>query len=87
MTDFTRGEDRVWLSDAGFGGRLVEGPLGAGFLTLGAAAVGASPQLVDNAATGILGWDADGAGGAALVPLATLTTRPALDATDFLVMA
>jgi subtilisin-like proprotein convertase family protein len=87
VADFTPGEDVIWISSAGFGGVLAPGPLGAAGLAIGRAAGGAGPQLVYNPSTGVLLWDADGAGGAGAVRIATLDPHLALTAADILVVA
>lgn len=88
IADFTRGEDRIWISSAGFGaGILPPGPLDPAFITFGAAATGTNPQLVYNAANGSLSADPDGGGGAAAARFAVLASRPLLDASDFIVVA
>jgi len=87
VADFVNGEDAIWLSAAALGGGLLPGGLDPASLTLGAAASGAGAQLVYSAASGILSWDADGSGAGLAVQLALLSTKPVLDAADFLVVA
>ncbi|CAH0273738.1 hypothetical protein [Roseomonas sp. CECT 9278] len=85
ILDFTA-EDVVALSRAGFGGGLAEGALDAARFSLDVAA-GGQAQLVYVTATGVLRWDADGAGGAASVAIAVLQGAPALSAAEFVVIA
>ncbi|MBX9752868.1 MAG: calcium-binding protein, partial [Roseococcus sp.] len=80
ITDFTKGSDAVWLSASAFGG-LAPGAVAAENFALDAADAG-GPQFVYRAATGVLSWDADGTGVGGAVTIATLTTRPALEASD-----
>jgi Ca2+-binding RTX toxin-like protein len=87
IVDFLKGEDLVWISASGFGGGLLEGALDATHFTAGISAVGAGPQIVYTKQNGLLSWDADGAGGAAAVQLAIISTRPVLTEADFVVVA
>lgn len=52
----------------------------------GTAATIASHNLVYNAATGALFYDADGQGGVAQVQIAVFSSKPLLDATDFILI-
>lgn len=79
-------EDVIELSRAGFGGVLPEGALDAPRFSLDAASGGAA-QLVYVTGTGVLRWDADGAGGAASVVIAVLQGAPALSAADVAIIA
>ncbi len=85
IVDFTA-EDVIEISSAGFGGGLVPGALDAARLSLNAPS-GSLPQLVYMTATGVLRWDADGAGGAISVPIAVLVGAPVLGAGDVVVIA
>jgi Ca2+-binding RTX toxin-like protein len=88
ITDFTVGSDKITLSASGFGGGLTAGALNSTrFLkvTLGSQATTASQRFIYNSSTGGLYFDLDGSGAAAAVQFATLSSRPTLTATDFLV--
>lgn len=82
IKDFHAGEDHLVLSSSAFG---LSGPLseGHGFVT-GSGATGPGATLIYDPATGVLSFDADGAGGAAATLLATLTGHPALTAGDII---
>lgn len=87
ITDFTRGEDRIEISRAGFGGVLPLGSLSSAYFVEGDVAFGAAPQLIYQPLSGVLQWDADGMGGAAAVTVAILAGGPALSAADIFVVA
>jgi Ca2+-binding RTX toxin-like protein/glucose/arabinose dehydrogenase len=84
ITDFVQGVDLLEVSAAGFAG-LGLGALGAGQFSLNGAA-GATAQFVYATASGVLSWAAEGSAGP-LVQIARLTNKPALDASDFQVIA
>ncbi|MDB5432877.1 MAG: putative rhizobiocin/RTX toxin and hemolysin-type calcium binding protein, partial [Caulobacter sp.] len=75
ITDFDTTADLLVLSAAGFG------IAGVGDITFVSGtnplASGAGPTLLYNTRSGAISWDADGAGGADAVLLATLATHPA----------
>ena len=85
VKDFAEGDLFVFARSA-FGALAGQpaGPLGAAFFIAGAAALTTDQHIVYNAATGILGYDADGSGAGAMVQVAVLSNRPLLDAGDFL---
>ncbi len=85
VTDFTQGEDIVWLSRAAFSSVLALGALDPAHFALDAATT-AGPQFVYNTATGVLSWDGNGTGEGSGVVIATFATKPALTASDFLVV-
>lgn len=87
ILDFVQGEDRIGILADGFGARLPPGPLPEPVLTTGPRAVGAGPQFVFDPANGALMWDVDGAGGAAAIRIALLTSLPALQAGDLVILA
>ncbi len=78
ITDFVSGVDVIHLSNAIFGGL---GSIGA--------SVGLSANLLYNATTGRLSYDADGAGGGGALDFAILGTvsHPATLGSDFLIIA
>jgi Ca2+-binding RTX toxin-like protein len=85
IADFTPGLDRLEVMRAGFGNLLPPGMLDAAAFSLGSLAAGAAPQFVYAAATGVLRWDPDGAGGAPSVTLALLENAPQLSHADIFV--
>ncbi|BDG75040.1 hypothetical protein [Roseomonas fluvialis] len=85
IVDF-RAEDVIALSRAGFGGGLALGPLDDARFSLDLPQ-GSLAQLVYVSATGVLRWDADGAGGAPSVVIGVLHGAPALAAGDVVVVA
>jgi Ca2+-binding RTX toxin-like protein len=80
-------EDVIEVSRAGFGGVLAPGALEAAHFSGTGVAVGPAAQFVYVPGTGVLRWDADGAGGAISVPIAVLEGLPALSAADITVIA
>jgi Ca2+-binding RTX toxin-like protein len=85
VLDFALAEDLIGISATSFGSRLVPGALDPARLAFGSA-IGPGGQFVYTAATGVLAWDNDGAGGASAATVATFSTRPALSAADFVVL-
>jgi Ca2+-binding RTX toxin-like protein len=87
IADFAVGIDKIQLGGAT--GQpfftLATGGLRVGTLVIGTAAVDADDYLIYNSATGALLYDADGAGGAAAVQFATLSTGLNLTVADFTV--
>jgi Ca2+-binding RTX toxin-like protein len=83
--------DVIALSRAVFSTLAPGTTLAAGAFAAGAglvAARDASDRIVYDTATGALRYDADGAGGAAAVQVATLQNKPAfLNQSDFLIIA
>jgi Ca2+-binding RTX toxin-like protein len=87
IKDFVHDTDLLMFDDEVFTS-LTAGPGGAldpFELTFGTKATTADHHLIYNQATGGLFYDADGVGGAAAVQIATLSTKPMLDAGDFMV--
>jgi hypothetical protein len=87
IRDFVKGDDLIALSASGFAGLLAPGALDPAAFTTGSAATGPAPQLIHNSSTGSLRWDADGNGAGLAVTLAELSSRPALAASDIVVLA
>jgi Ca2+-binding RTX toxin-like protein len=79
VVDFAVGEDVIAITAAAFG----IDPLNFD-LVQGDAAANAGETFFYDGATGILGFDADGTGGAASLTLATFTGKPLLSENDFL---
>jgi Ca2+-binding RTX toxin-like protein len=87
ITDFQHGIDHLEFSRAALGNLLPAGDLAAGFFAKGTVATGAGAKLLYDSASGVVRWDADGAGGAAPVVVATLTGSPTLTADDIFITA
>ncbi len=88
IKDFEHGIDKLALDRAAFtaySGSLA-GPIAASDLALGTAATTAAQHFIYNQATGALFYDADGVGGVAQVQIAALSTKPVLDAGDFVLI-
>lgn len=88
IQDFTHLGDRLVFDRAAFTAfaALPAGALDPAQLALGSAATTAQHHLVYTQSTGSLYYDADGAGGAAQVLVAVLSTKPVLSAADFLLI-
>jgi Ca2+-binding RTX toxin-like protein len=88
ITDFSVADDTVFVSAAGFGGGLVAGAsITIDQFVIGASAVDAADRFIYNSANGALSFDVDGAGGAAQVQIASLSTGLALTNNDIFVAA
>ncbi len=86
ITDFATSIDKIGINAAGFGGGLVAGTIDASQFVLGTAALDGGDRVIYNQSTGTLFFDADGAGANAQVQFATLTTNPAIDFNDIVVI-
>ena len=86
LTDFTPGSDTLVLDHRIFAALSI-GALSGASLVSGANPVAADGNdfILYNTATGLLSYDADGSGVGAAVGFASITTKPALTAADFLV--
>jgi Ca2+-binding RTX toxin-like protein len=80
-------EDVIAVSRAGFGTLLQTGALEEARFSGTGLPSGAGAQFVYVPSTGVLRWDADGAGGAPSVAFLLLEGRPALTAADLVVIA
>jgi Ca2+-binding RTX toxin-like protein len=79
LVDFRPGDDTLAFLAVGFGGLAV--------VTLSQdVAAGGVAQFVYTGASGVLEWDADGTGAGAAAIIATLSNRPTLAATDFVIV-
>jgi Ca2+-binding RTX toxin-like protein len=89
IVDFTPGEDLIALAGPFFVG-LPAGPVAAASFVAHAALTATSaagvPQFIYHTGLGVLSFDADGAGGAVAVRLASLVGAPALTAGDLLLI-
>lgn len=81
VTDFQHGIDLIELDHVVFGAPG-GGPLDASGLAIGTIATTADQHLIYNPLTGILNYDADGAGGLSATAIARFTTLPLLSASD-----
>jgi serralysin len=88
ITDFAHTVDDIVLLRSAFSGlaALPAGALSASAFTLGTAATTADHRLIYDKVTGNLFYDADGTGGTAQIQIALLSTKPTLDATDFVLV-
>jgi VCBS repeat-containing protein len=90
IKDFEGGTDHLEIDAGLFGGGLVGGAsLDASRLIVGGNPVATQPgvgQFLYNTGSGVLRWDADGAGGSAPVTIATLIGVTALSTNDFLIV-
>jgi Ca2+-binding RTX toxin-like protein len=86
ITDFAGGSDKIRIWSNGFGGGLAAG--GPVSLVSGSdpAATGESGQFLYDTDDGSLFWDSDGTGSGEAVLVATFTSLPALEASDFFVI-
>jgi Ca2+-binding RTX toxin-like protein len=81
VTDFTRGEDRIVLTD--FGLDVLQ--TGINFMVDAGPSVARATLLYDNG-TGVLSYDSDGTGAAAAIRIAVLGKKPGLAANDFVIL-
>lgn len=88
VKDFVRGTDVIELSRSAFSALAGygAGALDASELALGTKATLPGQNLVYNAATGALFYDNDGSGAQAQVQIAVFSTKPLLDAGDFVLI-
>jgi serralysin len=86
ITDFTPGQDVILLEDAAFQGLGAPGLLAAGAFALGRRAAEADDRILYDSVSGVVRFDADGAGGAAAVAFAILAPGLALDAGGFVIV-
>ncbi|WP_310427157.1 reprolysin-like metallopeptidase [Chamaesiphon sp. VAR_48_metabat_135_sub] len=88
VTDFAT-DDKIGILASGFGGGLVAGAISANrFLTVNSdfAATSSSQRFIYNSTNGGLYFDIDGTGAGAAVQFATLSSRPTLTATSFVIV-
>ncbi|MGO4573434.1 glycoside hydrolase family 113 [Microvirga sp. 2TAF3] len=91
IADFNVKDDTLWLDNAVFtklgkGTELKPGKLNKAFFTIGDKAKDGNDYLIYNKKTGILSYDADGAGSGKAVEIATLSKNLKLTAADFLII-
>lgn len=88
IADFTSAQDFIAFSRSAFTAfaGAPAGALNAAEFATGTAATTASHHVIYNSATGALFYDADGVGGAAQVQIAALTNKPALLASDIVLI-
>jgi len=89
ILNFASGQDRLWISAAGFRGGLVEGmDLGAaGRFVLGTAATAKGGQFLYDLPRGELWWDVDGLNAKTALLLASFGAGATVAADDFLIAA
>jgi Ca2+-binding RTX toxin-like protein len=87
ITDFASGIDKIQVVGSGFGGLAAGALSGAKFIAGASPVANQAAQFLYNTTTGVLAFDADGAGGVAAVNLVTLVGHPAITATDLQVVA
>jgi Ca2+-binding RTX toxin-like protein len=85
ITDFTPGQDSIRLENAVFTALSSTGTLAASAFRAGSAASTAAHRIIYHRGTGHVYYDRDGNGPAPKVRFATLTTKPALTRSDFVV--
>ncbi len=85
ITDFSVGDDTVWLENSVFTA-LATGTLAAGAFYVGTAAHDASDRIIYNKTTGALTYDSNGNAAGGAVQFATLSTNLALTNADFMVV-
>jgi len=86
VSDFSHADDTFNLDNAIFAQLGANGALNPQFFKAGAAATDANDHIVYNQATGALFYDSNGNGAGGAVHFATLVTKPALFADDFVVI-
>ncbi len=85
IIDFSAVDDTILLSSSIFTG-LGLGTLATNAFATGLTATTSAHRIIYDQASGRIFYDSDGAGGAAAIHFATLTTSPGITATDFLVL-
>jgi Ca2+-binding RTX toxin-like protein len=86
ITDFAHDTDKCWLENAVFTTLGVTGVLAADNFSATGTAADANDYILYNTTSGALLYDADGNGAGVAVQFATLTTKPTITATDFMVV-
>lgn len=85
INDFQSGNDRIEINQEYYFSGLTVGSLDPDQFAIGAA-TGAGPQIVYNQSTGALYYDGNGAGAGEDIQFALLVSKPALTASDFLIV-
>jgi Ca2+-binding RTX toxin-like protein len=85
ITDFNPADDTIRLENKIFTALATTGTLASSAFRIGAAATTTAHRILYDPATGYLRYDPDGTGPAAARRFATLTTKPAVTRTDFVV--
>jgi serralysin len=86
VTDFSVKDDTFWLSRWAFGALSNKGTLAKSFFKVGSAAADGNDFIIYDKGTGLLSYDADGAGAGEAVAFAQLKSGLALTYKDFLVI-
>ncbi|HEX8257800.1 MAG TPA: hypothetical protein VF589_09205, partial [Allosphingosinicella sp.] len=84
ISDFVAADDSILLNRLVYGAIAGDGMLAASQFHSGKAAADASDRIIHDADTGIIFYDADGAGGAAQTAFARVTAGIALTRSDFI---
>ncbi|ACC83035.1 beta strand repeat-containing protein [Nostoc punctiforme] len=88
ITDFTVGDDTIFISKAEFGlGQAQDTTLDSGLFRLGTIATTASDRFIYNQSTGNLYFDKDGLGGTTQVQIAQLSNNAQLSSANITVIA
>ena len=89
ISDFISGQDKIYLDKDIFTTLTTVGTLNAAYFRASAtgAAGDANDYILYNTTSGALLYDADGNGQGVAVQFATLTTKPAITANDFMIAA
>ncbi|MHC5761790.1 beta strand repeat-containing protein [Nostoc sp.] len=88
ITDFTVGDDTIFVSKAEFGlSQSQNTTLESGLFRLGTSATTAADRFIYNQTTGNLFFDKDGVGGTAQVQIAQFSNQALLTSTDITVIA
>nr|WP_246529264.1 M10 family metallopeptidase C-terminal domain-containing protein [Microvirga zambiensis] len=86
VTDFSVKDDTFWLSRWAFGSLSSKGTPAKSFFKVGSAAADGNDFIIYNKGTGLLSYDADGAGAGEAIAFAQLKSGLALTYKDFLVI-
>ncbi|MBF9198224.1 hypothetical protein I2H36_19525 [Microvirga sp. BT290] len=91
VADFSVKDDTIWLDNTifkklGKGTQASPGKLNKGFFVVGEKAKDKNDYLVYNKKTGVLSYDADGAGKGQAVEFAEFSKKPGLQSTDFFII-
>jgi Ca2+-binding RTX toxin-like protein len=89
ISDFISGQDNIRLDKDIFASLTTEGVLSSEYFLANATGVAgdANDYILYNTTSGALFYDADGIGQGVAVQFATLTTKPAITANDFMIAA
>jgi Ca2+-binding RTX toxin-like protein len=86
ITDFSATSDTLQMDNKIFKAVGSNGPLKSDYFFAGSKAHDADDHIIYNKATGALYYDSDGTGAHAQIQFASLTNRPTITASDFIVI-